>query len=41
VIPALSLCRLKQWFVDVDKKLEKLGGKSLKEISLQAATSGE
>ena len=31
----------KQWFVDVDKKLEKLGGKSLKEISLQAATSGE
>jgi valyl-tRNA synthetase len=31
----------KQWFVDVDKKLERLGGKSLKEISIQAAESGE
>ena len=30
-----------QWFVDVDKKLEKLGGKSLKEISIEAAKSGE
>ncbi len=31
----------KQWFVDVDKKLERLGGKSLKEISIEAAKSGE
>ncbi len=31
----------KQWFVDVDKKLEKLGGKSLKEVSIEAAKSGE
>jgi valyl-tRNA synthetase len=30
-----------QWFVDVDKKLEKLGGKSLKEISIAAAKTGE
>jgi valyl-tRNA synthetase len=31
----------KQWFVDVDKKLEKFGGKTLKEVSLEAATGGE
>jgi valyl-tRNA synthetase len=31
----------KQWFVDVDKKLERLGGKSLKEVSLEASTTGE
>lgn len=31
----------KQWFVDVDKKLERLGGKSLKEVSIEAAKSGE
>ncbi|HTX87263.1 MAG TPA: valine--tRNA ligase [Candidatus Nanoarchaeia archaeon] len=31
----------KQWFVDVDKKLKKLGDKSLKEISLEASKSGE
>lgn len=28
----------KQWFVDVDKKLERLGGKSLKEKAIEAAT---
>jgi len=31
----------KQWFIDVDKKLARLGGKSLKEISLEASTRGE
>ncbi len=31
----------KQWFVDVDKKLDKFDGKSLKEISITAASSGE
>jgi valyl-tRNA synthetase len=31
----------KQWFVDVDKKLGRLGGKSLKEISLEASTEGK
>ncbi|HTW96068.1 MAG TPA: class I tRNA ligase family protein, partial [Candidatus Methylomirabilis sp.] len=31
----------KQWFIDVDKKLDRLGGKSLKEVSIAAATSGE
>jgi valyl-tRNA synthetase len=31
----------KQWFVDVDKKLEKFGGKSLKEVAIEAAKSGE
>jgi valyl-tRNA synthetase len=31
----------KQWFIDVDKKLERLGGKSLKEISIAAAKNGE
>ena len=31
----------KQWFIDVDKKLERLGGKSLKEVSIEAAKSGE
>ncbi len=31
----------KQWFVDVDKKLGRLGEKSLKEVSIEAAKSGE
>lgn len=31
----------KQWFVDVSKKLERLGGLSLKEKSLQAAQNGK
>jgi len=31
----------KQWFIDVDKKLERLGGKSLKEVSIEASTKGE
>ncbi|MDD4902339.1 MAG: class I tRNA ligase family protein [Patescibacteria group bacterium] len=31
----------KQWFVDVDKKLDRLGGESLKEVALAVATSGE
>ncbi|MFA5247636.1 MAG: valine--tRNA ligase [Patescibacteria group bacterium] len=31
----------KQWFINVDKKLERLGNKSLKEISLEAAEKNE
>jgi len=31
----------KQWFVSVDKKIGRLGGKSLKEKSIEAAESGE
>lgn len=31
----------KQWFVAVDKKLERLGGKSLKEKALEAARKGK
>jgi valyl-tRNA synthetase len=31
----------KQWFVNVDKKLERLGGKSLKQVSLEASVAGE
>lgn len=30
-----------QWFVSVDKKLKRLGGKSMKEISIEAAEKGE
>lgn len=31
----------KQWFIAVDKKLERLGGKSLKERAIEAARQGE
>ncbi len=31
----------KQWFVDVDKKLKRLGGKSLKEKAIAAAADGK
>lgn len=31
----------KQWFVDVDKKLDRLGGKSLKEKAIEVAKTGE